>query len=439
MHLVPDALSRIEITSLLISPIQLVSPDEDNEDSWFRKIFINCQKFPTKYKNFRVESNVLYRFCKGRFNLDGRLNWKIVIPKENILDTIRSNHDDINSGHLGIHKTLKKLKQHYFWNGMFNDVQTYIKSCDICKAYKHNTSPPFGIMVNPKKVDHPMVMLSVDIIGILPKSYSGHKYILSVVDVFTKFCWIFPMVKATTLSICRLFEKEIFLKFGCPKILVCDNGTQFTSKYFVDFMKSYNITKIFYNTLYTPQNNPVERYNKTIETCISCFVKDDQRTWSKFLAHVQLALNNSVSLATDYTPNFLMFGRELIFDASLHRFSNSLENLSEVELGDRKSFAFSLKSLCDVFVKVQAHLLKAYKRNARYYNVGRKVISFVVGDIVWRRSFVQSNAPAYFSAKLAPKFIKCEIIEKVSDNVYILKDLSKNTSGRYHVKDIIKY
>lgn len=294
-------------------------------------------------------------------------------------------------------------------------------------------------MVNPKKVDFPMVMLSVDIIGILPKSYSGHKYILSVVDVFTKFCWIFPLVKATTLSICRLMEKEIFLKFGCPKILVCDNGTQFTSKYFVDFMKSYNITKIFYNTLYTPQNNPVERYNKTIETCISCFVENDHRTWSKFLPHVQLALNNSVSLATDYTPNFLMFGRELIFDASLHRFSNSLESLSQLELGDRNSFAYSLKSLSDIFVKVQTHLLKAYKRNARCYNLGRKVISFVVGDIVWRRSFVQSNAPAYFSAKLAPKFIKCEIIEKVSDNVYVLKDLSKNTSGRYHVKDIIKY
>lgn len=58
---------------------------------------------------------------------------------------------------------------------------------------------------------------------------------------------------------------------------------------------------------------------------------------------------------------------------------------------------------------------------------------------MWRRSFIQSNAPAYFSAKLAPKFIKCEIIEKVSANVYILKDLNKGTSGRYHVKDIIKY
>lgn len=140
------------------------------------------------------------------------MNWKIVIPKEHILDTIRSNHDDINSGHLGIHKTLRKLKQHYFWKGMFSDVQKYLASCDICKAYKSSTAPPHGIMVNSKKVDRPMVMLSIDIIGILPKTYSGHKYILSIVDVFTKYCWLFPMINATNRVICKILEKEIFLR-----------------------------------------------------------------------------------------------------------------------------------------------------------------------------------------------------------------------------------
>lgn len=74
--------------------------------------------------------------------------------------------------------------------------------------------------------------------------------------------------------------------------------------------------------------------------------------------------------------------------------------------------------------------MDAYQRNALNYNKGRKLISFDVGDVVWRKSFVQSNAPAYFSAKLTPKFIKCEIIEKISDNVYVLKDLDKRTSGR---------
>lgn len=120
--------------------------------------------------------------------------------------------------------------------------------------------------------------------------------------------------------------------------MICDNGSQFTSKQFADFLKGFNLTKIFYNTVYTPQNNPVERYNKTVETCISCFDKDDHRTWSKFLPHVQLALNSSVNLATDFTPNFLMFGRELIIYASLHHISNSFDNLAQLEGWDRNTY-----------------------------------------------------------------------------------------------------
>ncbi|RVE40883.1 hypothetical protein evm_014465 [Chilo suppressalis] len=295
---------------------------------------------------------------------------------------------------------------------------------DMPKAYKHSTSKPLGTMINPKKVDRPMVMLSMDLIGILPKTYSGHKFILSVVDVFTKYCWLFPLANATTRSMCKFLEKDNFLKFGCPKIVVCDNGTEFTSRNFVDFLKGFNIDRIFYNTLYTPQNNPVERYNKTVETCISCFVRNDHRTWSKFLPHVQLALNSSVNLAMEFTPNFLMFGRELIVDASLHRFSNSFDNLTQIDLFDRSAFAHSLSSLESIFVKVTRTLFKAYKRNAYYYNKRREVTSYDVGDIVWRRNFVQSSAAHYFSAKLAPKFIKCKIIDKISNNV--LKDLVKD-------------
>lgn len=436
LHTVPDTLSRLEINAIDITSIDY--PNDDIIDPWYKKIFVNCQKFPLRHKSFKVENKTLYKYCKAKFDPNSRLNWKIVIPKEHIIDTLRNNHDDLNSGHLGIHKTLKKLKVHYFWSGMFKDVRNYINSCETCKAYKHSNSPPFGLMVNPKKVDQPMVMLSLDLIGILPRTYSGHRFILSVVDVFTKYVWMFPLVNSSTKSICKFLEKDIFLKFGSPKILICDNGSQLTSKDFVDFLKKYNITKIFYNSLYTPQNNVIERFNKTLETCISCFVKDDHRTWSKFLPHVQLALNSSENLATEFTPNFLMFGREVIVDAALHRVSNSVNNLDEVQLGNRQSYAESLNTLGTIFEKVTSSLLKAYKKNAATYNKGRKFVSYNVGDIVWRRNFVQSNAFNYFSAKFAPKFVKSEITEKVSNNVYVLKDLSKGSTGRYHVKDIIK-
>lgn len=429
-HTVPDALSRVEISAIEQCP-------EDIVDPWYTQLFSDCQLHPSKYKTYKVENKVLYKYIKPKDSLHNNLAWKIVIPKEHILDTIRQNHDKPTSGHLGVHKTIHKLKMHYFWPRMFSDVQNYIKGCEICKAFKHSTSAPHGLMTNPKIVERPMEMLSVDLIGPLPKSYSGCIYILSVVDVFSKYCWIFPIKKATTLIINRILEREIFLKFGCPRILVLDNGPQFTSKVFKDFIKSYNIPKLFYNSLYTPQNNPVERYNKTVETCLACYVEDDQRNWSKFLPHVQVALNNTISLATGYTPSFLFFGRELCFDGSLHKF-NSLSDPSDIVIADRPSYAQSLTQLGNIFKITVDNLAKAYKRNASYYNKNRKTVSLNVGDTVWRRNFVQSNAAYYFSAKLAPKFIKSKVISKVSDSVYVLKDVDRRYSGKFHIKDIIK-
>lgn len=429
-HTVPDALSRIEISIIESCP-------EDIVDPWYTQIFKECQLHPSKYKSFKIDNKVLYKFIKPKDNLHNNLAWKIVIPKEHILDTIKQNHDKPTSGHFGVHKTLQKLKMHYFWPKMFTDVQNYIKDCDTCKAYKHSTSAPHGLMTNPKIVERPMEMLSIDLIGPLPKSYSGCVYILSIVDVFSKYCWFHPIRKATTLVINRLLEKEIFLKYGCPKIIVLDNGPQFTSKVFKQFIKSYNIPKLFFNSLYTPQNNPVERYNKTIETCLAMYVEDDQRTWSKILPHIQLALNNTVSLVTGYTPHFLFFGRELIIDGSLHKYI-SITDPSDIEIADRPLYAHSLTHLGKIFKIVVDNLAKAYKRNATSYNRNRKTVSLSVGDTVWRRNFVQSNAYHYFSAKLAPKFIKCRVISKLSDTVYVLKDIDRRYSGKFHIKDIIK-
>lgn len=429
-HTVPDALSRIEISPIFACPDSIYDP-------WYINMFNNCQKYPNRFKTYKVIDEVLYKYIVSKNPLKENLAWKIVIPRENVIDTIRNNHDNLNSGHFGIHKTLEKLKLHYFWPRMFNDVKEYINKCEICKAYKHSNSSPLGLMTNPKLVDRPMLMLSIDLIGPLPKSYTKHLYILSVVDFFTKFCWIFPLRKATTQSIVSVLEKEIFLKFGVPKILILDNGPQFVSKNFKTFAKNYNIPKLFYNSLYTPQNNPIERYNKTIETCLACYVGTDHRTWSKFLPHVQAAINGTVNLVTGFTPNFLLFGRELIIDGTLYQFS-SVSDSSEIVLGERPIYAQSLNHLANVFKVVIDKLAKSYLRNAKYYNKNRKSTSFVVGDSVWRRNFVHSNAAYYFSSKLAPKFVKCKVVSKLSDNIYLLRDFDKRTTGKYHVKDILK-
>lgn len=434
LNVVPDALSRAAV-----SLISYAGGTENTKDNWYIKIYDGCLKHPQNFKNYFIENNILYRYSKPVHKLD-KTNWKIVLPREQVQNCIKEGHDNLESIHPGIYKTYHKLRKYYYWKDMHQDIKNYIKTCETCKAYKHSNTQPHGLMKNQKIVKYPMHTLSIDLIGPLTKSYSGHIHILSVVDIFTKYCWLHPLRTATTKTVTTFLENEIILKSGTPYVVICDNAKIFKSKEFTKFCENFNIPRIFYNAYYSPQSNTVERYNQTVLTCLSILVEQDQRTWSKHLPRIQLALNSSINVATGYTPHFLATGRDIIIDGNLHKFHSTLPSqLDDLQIADRTDSAVALNELSNIFNNVQSALTEAYKRNATRYNLRRKHVVCQPNDIVWRRNFVQSNATNFFSAKLAPRFVKCRVLEKLSDLVYILQDLNTKTQGKYHIKDIIKF
>lgn len=431
-HIVPDVLSRMDVA--LISGSNL----SDTTDKWYLNAWKGCQEFPQRFQNFQIKDNELYRHTKTQLDLCEDTAWKRVIPQEDRKNIISDSHDSTRACHPGVFKTYKKLQLRYYWPNMYKDVKNFISQCTVCKAHKISTAPPNGISTNPKKVNRPMQMLSLDLVGPLPRSYSGHTVILSCVDVFSKFTWLFPLRKGTAGSIVKNLEENIFLVHGVPRTIVCDNGPQFISKEFKELLKSYNIPLPFYNSLYTPQNNVVERYNQTLGTALSILVESDHRNWSKFLPQVQSAMNNTVNCATNFTPYFLMHGREQILDGDLHRNPIHDGNNNAQKEASPTAYAQKLQGLADVYEQVSDALLKAYKKGATHYNLRRKNVTYHVGDIVWRRNFVQSNALNYFSQKLSPRFVQNVVVGKKSDLVYTLADLNGKVSGDFHVKDIVK-
>lgn len=194
----------------------------------------------------------------------------------------------------------------------------------------------------------------------------------------------------------------------------------------------YKIPNIHYTPKYTPQVNSVERQNKTIVTVISAYIENDQRSWDLLIPKVQFALNSSVSEVTGYTPAFLVFGRELVSCGSHYLNTDS----EEIIFQPRDAYAETLGLLSPIFDKVQALLIKAHSRNAKLYNLRRKSAEFNVGDVVWRKTYYQSDKDKHFSKKLAPKYLKCRITVKRSPVVYELEDMNKNPLGVWHIKDI---
>lgn len=193
-----------------------------------------------------------------------------------------------------------------------------------------------------------------------------------------------------------------------------------------------------YTPKYTPQVNLVERYNKTIVTCLSMFVEDDHRSWDIHIPKIQFAINNSVNESTGFTPSFLVYGRELVPCGS-HYVNNDVGD--EIVFLPRENHAENLGNLASIFDKVQFRLWQSHVKNTSHYNLRRKFAEFNVGDIVMKRAYFLSNKENQFSRKLAPKFIKARITAKKSPLVYILQDMAGKDLGTWHIKDLkpIKY
>lgn len=432
LHVVPDALSRAEIEAVQFAG------GSTSQDDWYNKLFNNVQSNPAYHKNYIIKDNILFRFCKPLHELQNDSSWKMVIPRDLIQACMKESHE-VEAVHPGTYKTIHLIKQNYFWKGMHGDIVKFVQDCQTCKAYKHSNSVPHGHMTNQKKLNKPMHTLAIDLIGPLPKAYSGHIYILTVVDVFTKYCWLHPLRTATTKTVTSFLESEIILKEGVPCVIICDNASIFQSKEFKKFCSDKSIPRIFYNAYYASQSNTSERYNQVCLTCLAILVEQDHRNWSKHLPKIQLCLNSIVNIATGYSPFFLARGHDIISDGALHYLRGSTpDSVDDVQIADRNIRATALEEMKDIFQRVESALTKSYKQNAVRYNSRRQQLHLKVDDIVWRRNFVHSNSAKFFAAKLAPRFVQAKVTEKLSDVVYMLKDMTSGVIGKYHVKDIIK-
>ncbi|XP_044317741.1 uncharacterized protein LOC123038114 [Drosophila rhopaloa] len=129
-------------------------------------------------------------------------------------------------------------------------------------------------------------------VGPLPRTRRGNTMLLVFIDVFSKWVELIPLKKATSAQLEFGFRERILSRFGAPRRLICDNGTQFTSRSFRVFCRNNGI-QLEYTTPYSPQQNPTERANRTIKTMIAQYVNQDHRTWDQLLPEISLAINTS--------------------------------------------------------------------------------------------------------------------------------------------------
>lgn len=251
-NVIPDSLSR----SVPVNAISSSNSFLDTKDSWYLKIYDGCRKDPSKYPNFIIQNETLYRLSKSKNEFTREFSWKEVLPCELREKSIFENHAQPIAGHMGIFKTYRRLALRYYWPGMYQDVVKFIGNCDKCLSYKAQNHAVLGEMGRPKDCCRPFQMLSIDLMGPLPIiTKKQNNYILVITCCFSKFTLIFPIRRATSDIITKIMEESVFLVHGIPQTILMDNGPQFIGKVADTMFKKYSIPNVFYTPKYTPQVN----------------------------------------------------------------------------------------------------------------------------------------------------------------------------------------
>lgn len=436
LNVVADALSRAPIESCLVT----IDRTHVESDSWYKELMRKVVESPDQYSDFKIEDNLLYKHLPFEFGFRTNFSdWKLVIPKGERFNVFKECHEDPKSAHLGIYKTVHRIRQLYYWPRLLQDVRKYVRCCKTCASQKVSTSTRPGFMGHPKKVSFPWQYVSVDLLGPLPRSKNGFCYLLLVSDYFTKYCLLHPLRDAKASHIVKFLEEQVLLVYGVPQVIACDNGTQFTANNFKKLADEYGI-KIYYNANFHPQVNAVERVNRVLEAAIRSYIDGiDHRTWDREIHKIGFALRTAVHEATGYTPTFLNFGRYVPASAKYYGKLEAVEDL-DVNNINREEYGREIDKLPQLYADVRRHLAEAYRKNARHYNLRKRPADvYHIGDKVWKRNFVLSSRVDHFAAKLAPKFVLCTVSKVVSKLVYELIGPDGKNIGKFHVKDLKPY
>ncbi|KAG5895038.1 hypothetical protein JTB14_014776 [Gonioctena quinquepunctata] len=321
---------------------------------------------------------------------------------------------------------------------MLQEVKKYVRKCNVCAAQKVENSARPRLMGQPKKVTFPWQYGSVDLLGPLPRSKVGFTYLLMVSDYFTKHSLLHPLKKATAPLIEKFLENQVFLIYGAPQILACDNGVQFTGHVFRRLAERYEV-KIFHNCKYHPQVNAVERVNMVVGAAIRSYLKNnDHRSWDQEVHKIAFAIRTAVHEMTGFSPSFLNFGW---YVPSKGSFYGRIQPPGDISFEkDRSKYGEEIDKLSDLYLDVRSHLPEAYIKNSRQYNLRKRPVeNYQVRDKVWKKNHVLSNAAEGFAAKLAPAYVLCTVHRVISPLVYQLVDKDGKDIGKYHMKDFKRY
>jgi hypothetical protein len=278
-----------------------------------------------------------------------------------------------------------------------------------------------------------MEQVAADILGPLPFSENGNKYILIAMDYFTKWpeAYVLPNQEAETVA--KVLVVQFVSHFGTPVELHSDQGRNFESLVFSEMCKLLGIKKTRTTPLHPQSDGMVEWFNRTIEHQLAIFVDENQKDWDEHIPLLLMAYWTATHKSTGLTPAKVMMGRELRVPLDLlmgiPSKKNYVKKLSYVEkLEESMDIAHSL---------AQKRLRIPTDQIKTRYNINAMAVTLSVGTPVWlyRPQWKKGLSPKLSKPWVGPYVI----LKRINDLVYRIQLSNRSKPMVVHRNHLREY
>ena len=427
---VADALSRppddeLEVTTLTTTQLQVDASkiqqliDGYETDDEFGLVFKTLKdhapvpkEIANHIKYFTLGSDGLLYYTP----LIGEEATRLCVPSVSNLrsDIIRQCHDLPTSGHFGWLKTLELLMRNFYWNHISKDVQKYVSSCDVCQRSK-----PMNVAVQGLFKPLPIPRgrwtdITMDFVGALPKTVSGHDTVMVVVDRLSKRAHFIPTVKTLTAEgAAKLYMDNIFRLHGVPQNITSDKDVRFVNAFWQTIHDTLG-TNLFFSTTNHPQTDgQSERTIRTLVQLLRSFCKTDILHWDEFLFAAEFSYNSTKQDSIHDIPFRIDLG--YIPDSPSWMGGSALKNFhprAATIMAHTKALILQTKI-------TQDHLVHAQHVQEVQENRHRSPHTYAVGQYV----LIHRDALKYLASnaycKIEPAYLgPFRLVKKANDNAF---------------------
>lgn len=344
----------------------------------------------------------------------------IIVPKTLRMEIFRQLHDDC--GHNGLKKTLRRFKERFYWPNMAKDIKDLCKQCHICAISKDN-NPPNSAPLVPIATSalEPFQKVAVDILGPLPVSNLGNKYLVVFQDYFTKWPEVIALEKVDSDAIQTWLVSDVISRFGVFNELITDQGTQFVCESFKLFCKNFGIKHRTTSPFHPATDGQVERLNRSILNMLRSYVAPDQKDWDEKLPAIMFSYRSAVHESIGCSPAEALQVRKLRLP---------IDVLCTSMVPDFKSKSLGLDDIIEKMrltrTNIRTQAEKSLKTRQRQYDKGKKRSTQHIehGDrVYWKKPITKKG--------LSPKLSKIwhgpyKVLSQLGKVNYEITDLTGN-------------